>query len=139
VERGIHVGITQEAYQSLKAAHDAKEQSLIRANARIRELEDEKGRTEAERDSLKGMVDRMSVQLKGAPPGERAESTYLNIIAGLVRLLTPSQVQDLAGARYDSQAALIQALLVAFPSKPGIAQRTLEDRFAAANRSIDAT
>lgn len=48
VERGIHVGITQDVYQSLKAAHDAKEQSLVRANALIRELEDEKGRTEAE-------------------------------------------------------------------------------------------
>ncbi|CAB3803133.1 hypothetical protein LMG28614_05747 [Paraburkholderia ultramafica] len=139
VERGIHTGITQEAYQSLKAAHDAKEQNVIRANGRIRELEEEKARVEAERNSLKGMVDRMSAQLASAPPSERSETTYLNVIAGLVRLLTPSQVQDLAGARYDSQAAVIQALLAAFPARPGIAQRTLQERFAAANRSIDAS
>ena len=37
VERGLHTGITQEAYQSLKGAHDAKEQTLVRANARIRD------------------------------------------------------------------------------------------------------
>ncbi|CAD6551466.1 hypothetical protein ACFQ3P_30245 [Paraburkholderia sabiae] len=139
VERGIHSAITQEAYQALKAAHDGKEQKLIRANERIRELGEEKARIEAECNSLKGMVDRMSAQLKSAPPGERSETTYLNIIAGLVRLLTPSHVQDLAGARYESQAAVIQALLSAFPSTPGISQRTLEERFAAANRSIDAS
>ena len=85
------------------------------------------------------MVERTSAQLKSAPPGERSETTYLNIIAGLMRLLTPSPVQDLAGARYGSQAAVTQALLEAFPSKPGISQRTLRDRFAAANRSIDAS
>jgi len=139
VERGIHPGITQEVYQSLKAAHDAKEQNLTRANGRIRELEEEKTNAEAERNSLKDMVERMSAQLKSAPPGERSETTYLNIIAGLVRLLTPSPVQDLAGASYDSQAALIQALLAAFPSSPGISQRTSQERFAAANRSIDAS
>lgn len=139
VERGIHPGITQETYQPLKAAHDAKDQNLVRANARIRELEEAKARTEAERDSLKSIVERMGMQIKSAPPGERSETTYLNIIAGLVRLLTPSQVQDLAGARYESQAAVIAALLEAFPSRPGISQRTLQERFAAANRSIDTT
>lgn len=49
VERGIHTGITQEAYQSLKAAHASKEQTLIRANGRIRELEDSKANVETER------------------------------------------------------------------------------------------
>ena len=81
----------------------------------------------------------MSAQLNSAPPGERSETTYLNTIAGLVRLLTASQVQDLAGARYDSEAAVIQALLEAFPSKHGLSQRTLQERFAAANRSLDAS
>ncbi len=137
IERELHPGITLETYQSLQAAHDSKERTLVRTNGRIRELEDAKANVEAERDSLKSMVERMSAQLNSAPPGERSETTYLNIIAGLVRLLTPSPVQDLAGARYDSQAALIQALLDAFPSSQGISRRTLEERFASANRSIE--
>jgi hypothetical protein len=139
VERGIHTGITQEAYQSLKAPYDAKVQKLEKANERIRELEEDKGNVEVERNSMESMVDRTSAQLASAPPGERSETTYLNIIAGLVRLLTPSSVQDLAGARYESQATVIAALLEAFPSKPGLSQRTLQERFAAANRSIDAS
>ncbi|ALL64723.1 hypothetical protein K788_0002237 [Paraburkholderia caribensis MBA4] len=57
VERDIHPGITQETYQALKAAHDAKEQNLIRASGRIRKVEDERGRLENECCALRGMVD----------------------------------------------------------------------------------
>lgn len=139
IERGIHPAISTEAYQSLQAAHDAKVRMLEEANKRIRKLESEKTEREAERDSLRKMVDQMSAQPKVEPRlGERQETTYLNITGGLVRLLVPSEVQDLAGARYESQGALIEAMLSVFPGKSGIAKRTLEEKFAAAHRSLDA-
>jgi hypothetical protein len=139
IERGVHPAISVETYQTLQAAHDAKAHKLEQANARIRELEAEKSTIDAERHSLRSMVDQMSAQAKGEPRlGERQETTYLNVMGGLVRLLIPSDVQDLADVRYSSQGALIDAMLSAFPHKPGISRRTLEEKFAAANRSLDA-
>jgi len=43
------------------------------------------------------------------------------------------------GSAYDSQAAIISALLAHHGGKPGIADSTLEQKFADANRSIKAT
>ncbi|MEP9324990.1 hypothetical protein PPMP20_17890 [Paraburkholderia phymatum] len=81
--------------------------------------------------------------LQGAPGGERLgrreETTYLNIIGGLLHLLLGKSPGS--GKKYSSfasQDAVISGLLAHFDGAPGISKRTLESKFAEAKRSIDA-
>jgi hypothetical protein len=71
--------------------------------------------------------------------GERAETTYLNIIGGLLALMLSKSPAGMAQSVFDSQAAIISELLAHYENKPGIAKRTLEEKFAEANRSLKST
>jgi len=75
----------------------------------------------------------------GKPLTPRAETTYLNIIGGLLALMLGKSPAGKAQSVFNNQAAIISALLAHHADKPGIAQRTLEEKFAAANRSLTAT
>jgi hypothetical protein len=130
VERNTHSAITADAYRGLKASYDAKVQALTEANERVRKLDEEKSRLEADLASLRSMVD------KGIAPGERAETTYLNIIGALLGLLVGESPDGKSYSRFASQAAVISALLGRYSGKPGIALRTLEVKFAEAKRSL---
>jgi hypothetical protein len=75
-----------------------------------------------------------------ASVGRREESTYLNIIGGLLHLLLgESPASGKKYSAFSSQEAVIDGLLAHFPALPGISKRTLESKFAAANRSVDAS
>lgn len=71
--------------------------------------------------------------------GPKSETTYLNIIGAMLHLMLS---QSPGGQRYSSfttQTAIIEKILAHHPNKPGISQRTIEDKFAAANREISST
>lgn len=70
------------------------------------------------------------------PLASRAETTYLNIIGGLLALMLGKSPAGNPQSVFDNQAAIISALLGHHADKPGIAQRTLEEKFAAAKRSL---
>jgi hypothetical protein len=64
------------------------------------------------------------------PKSKREETSDLNIIAVLLEVLLPK-------AGYKSEATLISDLLtLGYGDYPGISQRTLEKRFAAAKKSL---
>jgi len=73
-----------------------------------------------------------------APLQRRAETTYLNIIGGLLELMLSTTPGGQKGSVYTSQASIISALLADHRGKPGIADSTLEQKFAEAKRSIKA-
>jgi hypothetical protein len=140
IERDTHSAISAESYRVLKAAHDAKEHKLSQANERICEIEYAKGQVETERDSLRKIVDSLSAQLQATgTPGVRSETTYLNIIGGLLGLMLGNSPTGVKQSVYDNQAAIISAMLAYHEGKPGIASRTLEEKFAAAKRSLTAS
>lgn len=70
------------------------------------------------------------------PVGRREETTYLNIIGGLLQLMLSTTQGGRRGSIYDSQNAIIEALGSNFANKPGLAKATLEQKFADAKRSI---
>lgn len=133
VERNTHTAINADTYRVLKAAHDAKAQALEQANERIRKLIDEKEEMGSELAGLRSAVEKMSA------PGERAETTYLNIIGALLGLMLGKSPAGKPYSSFDSQAAVITALLGNFPGKTGIAARTLEEKFAEAKRSVSSS
>lgn len=133
VERKTHSSINADTFRALQADRDAARAELEKAKARaadtIREMEAMRG----ERDSLRAIVEKMNA------PGERAETTYLNIIGALLGLMLGKSPSGQKLSSYDNQAAIISALLAHHEGKPGIAARTLEEKFAEANRSLKST
>jgi hypothetical protein len=65
---------------------------------------------------------------------QRAEAGYLNTIGALLDLLL-SKGGDGRGL-FPSEAAIINAIAERYPGKSGLAQRTLEERFAQAKRTL---
>lgn len=69
--------------------------------------------------------------------GKREESTLLNIVGGLLGLLLGKTPGGKPQSVFGSQASVIDALVAAYDGKPGISTRTLQDKFAAAKRSLE--
>ena len=72
----------------------------------------------------------------GAPLGPRSETTYLNIIGALVDLLLGLSPSGQPYSSFRTQEAIITALVASHPERLGIAERTLEAKFAAARRAL---
>lgn len=133
IERKTHAAISADAFRVLQADRDAVRAELEKAKALAAETIREMDAMRGERDSLRAMVD------KASAPGERAETTYLNIIGAMLALMLGKSPAGKPQSVFDNQAAIIAALLGHHEGKPGISARTLEDKFAAAKRSLTAT
>lgn len=133
IERSTHTAISADAYRALKAEHDKLVARLENAKSEYKKLRQDKDELERINQSLKAMVE------KASNPGDRAEATYLNIIGAMLGLILSKSP---GGQRYSSlasQSAVIDALLAHHEGKAGISLRTLEEKFAAAKRSLAAT
>ncbi|MCA8431885.1 protein kinase [Burkholderia seminalis] len=140
LERDTHAGISAEAYRTLQASHEAKTHQLAEANERLREASERIALIEAERNSLRAMVDNFDAHpTASGEPSARAETTFLNIIGALLALLLGKSPAGKPHSSFASQAAVISALLAHHEGKPGISARTLEEKFAAAKRSVNAS
>lgn len=69
----------------------------------------------------------------------RAESTYLNIIGAMLELVLGKTPAGKPQSVFESQAAVIEALIVRNPNAPGISKTTLEDKFAKGRRHLNST
>lgn len=130
VERNTHSAINADSFRTLQADRDALKARVEKATEAYRALKHERDALEAERNSLRATVGKQAV------PGERAETTYLNIIGGLLGLLLGQSPNGKPYSSFASQAAVISTLLAHHDGKPGISARTLEDKLAAAKRSL---
>lgn len=133
IERKTHTAINVDSFRSLQADRDAAHSEIEKLRTLNKKLTDERDALRGENDSLKSMVD------KNNTPAARSETTYLNIIGGLLYLMLSKSPSGKAQSVYENQASIISALLAYFPNKPGIAHRTLEQKFADANQSLRTT
>lgn len=132
-ERTTHPAINADAFRALQADRDAARAELKKAEKWGHEILAERDALRLERDQLRALIDKMG------EPGERAETTFLNIIGALLGLLLGKTPAGKPQSVYDSQASIISALLAHYGNKPGIAPRTLEEKFAAAKKRLAAT
>jgi hypothetical protein len=133
IERSTHSAINAESFRALQADRDALKARLDKAAEAFRALKQEKNALESERDSLRAMVE------KTTSPGNRAETTYLNIIGGLLGLMLGKSPAGVPQSVFATQAAIISAMLGHYSGKPGISDTTLEAKFADAKRSLRST
>lgn len=133
IERNTHTAINKDAFFTLHAERDALKARIEKAEAWASAIIQEKKQLITERDKLRKLLDE-----QGAP-GKRAETTYLNIIGGLVDLMLGTTPGGQKGSAYANQSAIISALLAHHGGKPGIAESTLEQKFSEAKKSIQAS
>ncbi len=130
IERNSHTAINKDAYQALQAERDG-------LRARIEKAADEYRKLRVERDELITEIEKLNEQIKPVKDlGLRAETTYLNIIGGLVALFLMKSPAGKPHSVFSTQSALIDQLMANF-KKPGITERTLQEKFAAAKKSLD--
>jgi hypothetical protein len=133
-ERASHVGVSSDALIALRAELDAAKLGMDKALNTVSALRAALSEMEGERNSLRGMVNSRASDIN-----PRAETTYLNIIGGLLNLMLTESSGGQKGSIYESQSKIIDALLGHHNGKDGIAISTLQQKFAAAKRSIDAS
>lgn len=73
------------------------------------------------------------------PMRQPTETVYLNIIGALIEVMLTKTSSGKPISLFDSQASVIESLMAFFPGTPGIAKRTLEEKFAEGKRSLGAT
>ncbi len=128
VERNTHAVINKDTFQDLKEERDDLLGHRDKDQMRITELEHAlKEKTDA--------YDLLSTQTRELAPHSKTVSN--NIIGALVNaMLAESPLSGNKNSAFDSQGAIIEYLLANHPNKPGITERTLQDRFAAGKRSL---
>ena len=113
VERKTHAAINADAFRALQADRDALKARIDKAEEWAKTIVAERNALLGERDSLRAMVEKMNA------PGERAETTYLNIIGAMLALMLGKSPAGKPQSVFDNQAAIIAALLGHHEGKPG--------------------
>jgi hypothetical protein len=67
---------------------------------------------------------------------ERAETTYLNIIGGMLTLMLGQSPSGVPYSSFKTQEALVSALVAHFGGTMGITERTLNGKFANARKYV---
>ncbi len=130
IERSSHTAISADAYRGLKAEHDTLKKRLENAKSEYKKLRDEKDAIESERNSLKATVDKMGA------PGERAETTYQNIIAALLDFIAGKLPGIEKHPSFTSEAKLIEAIASHYRGYSGLSQSNLSRKFPEAKRAL---
>jgi hypothetical protein len=71
--------------------------------------------------------------------GPRSESTYLNIVGGLLTLLLGKSPSGMPYSSFLTQEAIISAMVAHHGNAMGITERTLQAKFALARRNLQRT
>ena len=130
IERSTHSAISADAFRALKADHDKLEKRLATFKSECKTLSDERNAIESERNSLKAIVDNMGT------PGERAESTYQNIIAALLDCIAGNLPGIEKHPSFPSESKLIEAIDDHYRGYGGLSKSNLSRKFPEAKRAL---
>lgn len=132
IERSSHTAISADAYRALVAEKNKLAKRLENAVEQYKQLREAKETLEHERNALAKQVEAM------AAPGERAETTYQNIIAALLGALFGRLPKTEAHPSFPSEAKLIEAIDQHYSGYPGLSQSNLSRKFPEAKRNLQA-
>lgn len=122
--------ISLDVYFALQAERDALLRERDTLQRQRQDVEADLRALGLEQENLKSMVssqERLS---------ERSEQTYLQIIGALLNIFLDSSPAGKPLSVFKSQASIVDALTARHNGIPGLSKRTLDEKFAAANRSL---
>ena len=120
-----------DSFLALQADREVLQIQIKKSEAAYQELLSELQAVGLEREDLKKLL-----QANGTV-SQRSETTYLRIIGALVNLMLGHSPSGKPHSAFHSQAAIVSALLAHYENVPGITKRTLDEKFAAAKRSLN--
>jgi hypothetical protein len=118
------------AFLSLKADRDELSRALKAQQQHLQEIFGELQSIGLERDDLKALAN------TNGRLSERSELTYHNIIGALVSLLLDHSPAGKPLSVFTNQAAIVDAIVARHKDVPGLSKRTLDEKFALANRNL---
>ena len=127
-ERMAHPFSSLETGQAILVERLALQAALEHARRQMRELQEQ-------HDSL---LKQSTVLLasKQCEISERAETTYLNIIGGMLTLMLGQSPSGAPYSSFKTQEALVSALVAHYGGTMGITERTLNGKFANARKYV---
>jgi hypothetical protein len=128
--RDSHEKVSIGTFLALQADRDVllRELNLLQHN--FQEILQDLQTIGLERDDLKAMVKTHE------PLSVRSEITYQNIIGVLVDLFLGHSPAGKPLSVFKNQAAIVDAIIARYGDVPGLSKRTLDEKFAAANRNL---
>ncbi|MCF5032849.1 MULTISPECIES: hypothetical protein [Pseudomonas] len=128
--RDAHENVSLGTFLALQADRDTLLRELNTLQHHLQDISVDLQAIGLERDDLKAMV-KTHGQLS-----ERSEITYQNIIGVLVNLFLDHSPSGKPLSVFKNQAAIVDAVIARHQDVPGLSKRTLDEKFAAANRSL---
>jgi hypothetical protein len=129
----VNEQISFGTYLTLQANRDALEIELKASSAALRELLEELDAIGLERERLRALA---KTQGKLS---ERSEIGYQRVIGALLETLLGSSPAGKPNSVFDSQAAIVDSITAHYEGTPGLSKRSLDEKFAAARRSLSQT
>lgn len=126
----IHEKISLGTFLSLQADRDTLLRELNTLQHHLQDILVDLRAIGLERDDLRAMV-KTHGQLS-----ERSELTYQNIIGALLNLLLGQSPAGKPLSVFNNQSAIVDAITARHTDLLGLSKRTLDEKFAAANRSL---
>lgn len=117
-------------YLTLRADRDALEVHLKKTENSLRELLEELNAIGLERENLRALA-----KTQGRL-SERSETGYLHVIGALVDTLLGSTPAGKPNSVFMSQAAIVDSITAHYEGVSGLGKRSLDEKFAAARRSL---
>lgn len=127
IERCAPTSLTFQTVHALLVERDALSTELKHCQREIRVL----------RAQIKQSQTLSTVESVGESLSSRAEMTYLHIVGGLLTLLLGRTPSGQPYSSFQTQQSIISAMIAHHGNKLGIAERTLQAKFAAARRALD--
>jgi hypothetical protein len=128
--RNAHENVSFGTFLALQADRDTLLRELHTLQHHLQDIMVDLRAVGLERDDLKAMV-KTHGQLS-----ERSELTYQNIIGALLNLFLDQSPAGNPLSVFKSQSAIVDAVIARYSEVPGLSKRTLDEKFAAANRSL---
>jgi hypothetical protein len=118
------------SYLALQADRDALQLQVRSSEAAYQALLEKLHAIGLERESIDHLLKTNS------KVSDRSETAYLHIIGAMVSLFLDHSPSGKPHSVFRSQAAIVDALTAHFKNLSGISKRTLDEKFAAAKRSL---
>ncbi|QDH68620.1 protein kinase [Pseudomonas azotoformans] len=125
-----HESIRYGTYLILLADRDALQVQLKSTEAKLQEVMAELAAAGLERENLRSLAD-TAKEISG-----QSKAGYLNVIGALVNTLLGSSESGRRHSIFDSQASIVDSITAHYSEVPGLSKRSLDEKFAAARRSL---
>jgi hypothetical protein len=127
-ERLVHPAITLETGHAMLIERQALRVQLEHCRRDLHSLQEQYEELIKQRDSL--------AACNQSPISERAESTYLHIIGGMLELILGDSPSGAPYSSFKTQDAIVSVLVAHYSGAMGITERTLNGKFASARRKL---